>query len=93
MKHKLDLERKMIDVYKIKIIRQDYKTQYKKHIYYSKSKFLKYGSDIYRRYHNKTFYGSLETKCEIYQLQPDNEWKLIHKPKEFTNKNIRNRYV
>ena len=72
----------MIEVFKIKIIRKYCNTQYKKKEYYSKAKFMKYGKEIYSRYHNVRFYNSLETYCEIYKLK-DDSWELIEVPKEF----------
>ena len=74
----------MLEVYKIKIIRKDTNTQYKKKVYETTEKFVKYGTEMFKRHHNVKFYNSLETYCEIYKLTNDG-YEKIDIPKEFLN--------
>jgi hypothetical protein len=72
----------MIEVYKIKIIRKDKNTQYRKKVYESKAKFLKYGKEMFERHHNVKFYN-LETYCKIFQMNNESKWVELDIPKEF----------
>lgn len=79
----------LIETYKVKVLSnfsyrdRDHFTQVKKKVYESKSKFMRYGKDIYLR-HSGTII-SREYKTECYQMGVDGKWHLIDTPIEFLN--------
>jgi len=68
--------------YKIKIIKRDTKTQYNKKVYETFEKFMKYGKDIFKRFHNIEHYNGLKTYIECYKMI-NGEWVSIPIPTEF----------
>jgi len=87
-KHPIDaifdlIENQVETSYKIVIRRMSDHTQTRKKVYESYKKFLRYGPDICKRFHNVTFYGgNLTTYCECYKMQ-QGKWVKIPSPKEF----------
>lgn len=74
---------KKSNVYKIKLISEDYNTQIEKKIYENKKSFLKYGKEYFDRKHG-TDYNSKNMlayiKCYI---MSEDEWVEINIPNEF----------
>jgi len=76
------IEKSEETIYKIKIIRKDTDTQYKKKIYESFNKYIKYGKDFHKRFHNIKHYNNLETYVEHYKMITG-KWIKIDIPEEF----------
>ena len=78
-----------IPTFKVKIIRDDSGTQYKKHTYESLKKFEKYGKDIFQRYQNKKLFSisanAVKSYCEIYQMTTEGKWIQIDIPESFSD--------
>jgi hypothetical protein len=94
-KHPIDaifdlIENQVETSYKIVIRNMQNHTQTRKKVYESYKKFLKYGPDICKRFHNVTFYnGNLTTYCECYKMQ-SGKWVKIPSPEEFKIKDLIN---
>lgn len=67
-------------MFKIKVIRKDYNTQIDKKIYETTNKFIKYGSDYFRRKHNtncNSYYA--EAYCKCFKMNHETEkWEEIN---------------
>ena len=67
-------------MFKIKVIRKDYNTQVDKKIYEGTKKFIKYGSDYYKRKHNNSnnAHGTV-TYCKCFKMNSETEkWEEIN---------------
>ena len=67
-------------MFKIKVIRKDYNTQVDKKIYEGPKKFIKYGSDYYKRKHNTSNNAhSTEAYCKCFKMNSETEkWEEIN---------------
>lgn len=76
-------------MFKIKVIRKDYNTQIDKKIYKTTNKFIKYGSDYFRRKHNtdcNAYYA--EAYCKCFKMNSETEkWEEIN-PEDYFGNNI-----
>jgi len=73
--------------YKIKVMNRGIpgsskEWQLKKKIYDSYKKFMSYGNDMFRCYHNTIHYNKNDTYCILYKMV-NGEWVVMDAPEEF----------